>query len=304
MPSNPSPLHTNPNSDRIALAAKASLVCPFVVVLIALITSWSAPGFRVIGELAAGAVAVIGLICAIVALTQGRRSAGSSSIALQGGIGLLIGLVFVGIVLNNYLRAQRNGQAEGGMAESRDASGISPQTGRLSEAVARFVARTTELEQRLVVAAKPLAESPVLDLTGVESAEALLTRQSIVKVYIEASHALSNHLAQAQSFLEGQLTGRGASPAEASAIAGEFLKHIDAQLSTADQIRALEYDYTRTLIEALELLRNRWGAWNIQPQGTPVFDLEEDSLQYGSLLKRLDEFEARDRALKQRLSNP
>jgi hypothetical protein len=295
------PSDSSANPDRIALAAKISLVCPFVVVLIALLTHWLPPAFQAIGELAAGAVAVVGLICAITALAQARRS---TSIAVQGGIGLVIGLVFVGVVLNNYLRAQQSVRAERGMDRSSDEPGMSPQAQRLSEAVARFIAKTTELEQRLVAAAKPLGTSPVLDLSGAKSTEDLLGRRSTVETYLAASHALSNHLAQAQPFLEHELTIRGATPAEAGGNAAGFLENIQAQLSTSRQIRELEHVYSQTLIQALDLLDEHWGAWQTQPQGTPLFETEEVALQYAALLKRLDELEARDRELKQQLSTP
>jgi hypothetical protein len=303
MPSHRTSPPANPSNNRVALAAKASLICPFVVVILALLTHRIPADLRVVGELAAGGVAVIGLLCAVYALAQCRRSANAST-AIQGGIGLAIGLVFVGIVLNNYLRAQQNVQVERDPAGSARGPGMSPQAQRLSEAVARFVVKTTDLEQRLASAARPLGASPVLDLTAVDSAAVLLARQSTVNDYLTASHALSNHLAQAQSFLESQLKERGATPEEAGMNAGDFLKNIEAQFSRSRQLRELEYHYSQALIQALELLRQRWGAWKIQPQGTPLFESEEVSLQYAGFLKRLDELEAQDRELKQRLANP
>ena len=290
-------------SDRVALAAKASLICPFVVVLLALVTHWIPSELRIVGDLAAGAVAVIGLFCAVLALAQWRRSA-DASVVIQGGIGFVIGLVFVGIVLNHYLRAQREVQTERAPAGSAREPGLSPQTQRLSEAVARFISKTTELEQRLVSAAEPLGASPVLDLTAVNSTEVLLARQSKVNDYLAASHALSNHLAQARGFLEAQLIERGSAPEEAGLNAGEFLKHIDPQLATSRQLRELEYHYSQTLIQALDFLRQRWGAWTIQPQGTPIFATAEVNLEYAAFLQRLDQFEAKGRELKQRLANP
>ena len=294
---------TSTHSDRVALAAKASLICPFVVVLLALVTHRIPSELRIVGELAAGAVAVIGLLCAVFALAQCRRSA-NASVAVQGGIGFVIGLVFVGIVLNNYLRAQRKVQVERGPAGSAREPGMSPQAQRLGEAVARFLSKTTELEQRLVSAAQPLGASPVLDLTAVDSAEVLIARQSKVNDYLAASHALSNHLAQARGFLEAQLIERGATPEEAGLNAGDFLKHIDPQLSTSRQLRELEYQYSQTLIQALDFLRQRWGTWTIQPQGTPIFATEEVNLEYAAFLLRLDQLETQDRELKQRLANP
>jgi hypothetical protein len=297
------PSDTSPLSERVALAAKVSLICPFIVVLFAFLNHRLPTDLRVASELAAGTVAVIGLLCAVFALAQCRRSA-DASVAVQGGIGLVIGLVFVGIVLNHYLRAQRSVQAERDPAESASEPGISPQAQRLSEAVGRFVARTSELEQRLAAAAKPLGASPVLDLTGVDSASVLLARQATVNDYLAASHAMSNHLAQARGFLESQLQERGATPEEAGLNAGSFLKNIEPQLATSRELRELEYHYSQTLIQALEFLRERWGAWTIQPQGTPLFKSDDVSLQYAGFLKRLDEMEAQDRELKQRLAHP
>jgi hypothetical protein len=303
MPSHRTSPPAHPGNDRVALAAKASLICPFVVVLLALVTHWMPSELRIVGELAAGAVAVIGLLCAVFALAQWRRSA-NTSIAIQGGIGFVIGLVFVGIVFNHYLRAQREIQAERGPAGSAPEPGISPQTQRLGESVARFISKTTELEQRLVSAAQPLGASPVLDLTAVDSVEVLLARQSTVKDYLAASHALSNHLAQARGFLEVQMIERGSTPEEAGLNAADFLEHIDPQLTTSRQLRELEYHYSQTLIQALDFLRQRWGAWTIQPHGTPTFATDEVNLEYAAFLQRLDQLEAQDRELKQRLANP
>jgi hypothetical protein len=291
------------HSDRVALAAKASLICPFVVVLLALLTHWIPAELRIAGELAAGAVALIGLIGAVFALAQWRRSA-NASVAVQGGIGFVIGLVFVGIVLNDYLRARREVQVERGPAESARELGASHQAQRLSEAVARFISKNTELEQRLASAAQPLGASPVLDLTAVDSTEVLLARQSKVNDYLTASHALSNHLVQARVFLETQLIERGSTPEEAGRNAGEFLAHIDPQLATSRQLRELDYHYSQALIQALDFLRQRWGDWTIQPQGTPIFATEEANLEYAAFLHRLEQLEAQDRELKQRLANP
>ncbi len=303
MPSHRTSPPPNPGNDRVALAAKTSLICPFVVVLLALVTHWIPSELRIVGELAAAAVALIGLFCAVFALAQWRRSA-HASVAIQGGIGFVIGMVFVGIVLNNYLRTQREIQVERGPAGSAREPGISPQAQRLGEAVARFISKTTELEQRLVSAAQPLGASPVLDLTAVDSTEVLLARQSMVNDYLAASHALSNHLAQARGFLEAQMIERGSTPEEAGLNAGDFLQHIDPQFSTLRQLRELEYHYSQTLIQALDFLRQRWGAWTIQPQGTPIFETEELNLLYAAFLQRLDQLEAQDRELKQRLANP
>jgi hypothetical protein len=144
----------------------------------------------------------------------------------------------------------------------------------------------------------------VLDLTAVDSTEVLLARQSKVNDYLAASHALSNHLVQARGFLETQMIERGSTPEEAGLNAGGFLEHIDPQLSTSRQLRELEYHYSQTLIQALDFLRQRWGAWTIQPQGTPLFETDEVNLEYAAFLQRLDQLEAQDRELKQRLANP
>ena len=302
MPNPQAPNSASSSADRIARAARISLVCPFLVVLIALIASRFEGPYRIVAELGAGVLALVGLICGIAALAQGRRSVGSA-VAIQGGIGLVIGLVFVGIVLNNYLRTPPHARTNQKPAESLDESGTSPEARRLAEALAYFVMKTTELEQRMVAASKPLGDSPVLDLSGVDSVADLAARRSRVEDYLKTSHALSNHLNQSQTFIELQLVERGTPAPEASALAAAFLKSIGGQLSDALQLRGIEHDYSQTLLQALDLLKDQWGNWKSQAEGGPMFEDEAVTRQYATFLQRLEELEARRRELKQPPSN-
>jgi hypothetical protein len=298
MPNQQTPNPASSAADRIARAARISLVCPFLVVLMALIASRLEWPYRIVAELGAGVLALTGLICGIAALARGRRSAGSA-VAIQGGIGLVISLVFVGIVLNNYLRAQPHPRANQKPAESLDQSGMSPEAQRLAEALAHFVLKTTELEQRMVAASKPLGESPVLELSGVDSVADLAARRSQVEDFLKTSHALSNHLSHSQTFIELQLVDRGTPAAEANALATAFLKNIETQLSDSLQLRGIEHDYSQTLLQALDLLKARWGAWKTQAEGAPLFEDEAATRQYAALQQRLDELETRGRELKE-----
>jgi hypothetical protein len=303
MPSHPTPNPAHSNANRIALAARISLVCPFLVILLALLAGQIELPFRTYVELAAGLVALLGLFSGMAALVQGRRAAGSS-VAIQGGIGLLISLVFVGIVLSDYLETQQRIRAERRIDGSTVLAGVDPEPQRLAEALARFVGRKMELEQNLMTAAKPLGETPVLDMTGVESAAVLVTRRSMVETFMTASHALSNHLAQSHSFIQDQLVERGTAPAKAREIASGFLSNLESQLSASLQLRELEHNYSATLIQALDLLQQHWGAWKTQSNAPPVFEDEPAAGQYAALLRRLAGFEDRERALKQSLLQP
>jgi hypothetical protein len=293
MPTHSSSTPPSNAADRIAFLARVSLVCPFLVVLLALIGARLEN--RLVADIGAIALAFIGLLCGIAALIRGRQSAGAS-VAVQGGIGLLISLVFVGIVLNNYLQSQSSTPSESAQ------SGTAAQ--RLSEALAQFVVRTTELEQRLVAAAKPLADSPVLNLAGVQSTDSLDSRRTQVEAFLEASGALSNHLAQAQSFIEARLTARGASADEARTNSAGFLDNLQPKILVSYQIREIEHQYSQTLMEALRLLTSQWGKWMSTAEGTPRFDDDAATRQYAELLNRLSALETRDLELKQKLANP
>ncbi|MCL4180438.1 MAG: hypothetical protein KJ072_22160 [Verrucomicrobia bacterium] len=302
MTTNPNPTAANVAADRMVLIARISLICPFLVVLLALIAGRIEPPSRTIAELAGGLLAVIGLLCGIAALTRGRRSAGTT-VAVQGGIGFLISLVFVGIVLNDYLRARQQAQSDPGPGTPRT-EGVFPAAQRLAEALARFVARTTELDQRLAAAAKPLGESPVLKVAEVKSTADLDARRKLVEAFLEASQALNQHLAQAQPFIESQLSNGGMPAAEASEIAAQFLKNLEPQISTSLQIREIENLYSQTLIETLDLLSRQRDGWVASPEGDPRFADDALARQYSGLLQRLNELETRDLELKRKLSNP
>jgi hypothetical protein len=302
MPTNPNPTAANAAADRMVLIARISLICPFLVVLLALIAGRIEPPSRTIAELAGGLLALVGLLCGIAALTRGRRSSGAT-VAVQGGIGFVISLVFVGIVLNDYLRARQQAQSDPRPGTPLT-EGVFPTAQRLAEALARFVARTTELDQRLAAAAKPLGESPVLKVAEVKSTADLDARRKLVEAFLEASQALNQHLAQAQPFIENQLSNSGMPAAEASEIAAQFLKSLEPQISISLQIRAVENQYSRTLIEALDLLSRHRDGWEASPEGAPRFADDALARQYSDLLQRLTELETRDLELKQKLSNP
>jgi hypothetical protein len=289
MPPNTPP---TPNADRIAFVARASLICPFLVVLLALAGSRMESPFRWMAEVGAFAFAFVGLICGITALVRGRQS-GGASVAVQGGVGFLISLVFLGIVLNNYLQSQSS-------SARRDSASAEAQ--RLSEALAQFVARTTELEQRLVAASKPLAESPVLNLTAVQSPADLDSRKRQVHAFMDASRALSNHLAQAQTTIETQLTERGVAADEAREISSGFLNNLQPKISILNQIRQIEHHYGGTLTSALDLLNAQWGNWKCNTDGAPQFANESQAQRYSECLERLKTLESQDLQLKHALA--
>ncbi len=302
MPTDSTPTAAKIAADRMVLIARISLICPFLVVFLALIAGRIEPPARTIAELAGALLAVIGLLCGIVALTRGRRSAGAT-VAVQGGIGFLISLVFVGIVLNDYLRARQQAQSVPGPG-APPTEGVFPAAQRLAEALARFVARTTELDQRLAAAAKPLADSPVLKVAEVKSTADLDARRKLVEAFLGASQALDQHLAQALPFIQSQLANNGMAAAEAGEIAAQFLKSLEPQISLSRQIREVENQYSRTLIEALDLLSRHRNQWEASPEGDPRFTDDTLAQQYSGLLQRLTELETRDLELKQKLSNP
>jgi hypothetical protein len=285
--------------NRIALAAKLSLICPFVVFLLALLANRLELPARLAVEVSAGLVALVGMSCGVTALAVGKRTAGSS-VAFQGGLGLLIGLVFVGIVLTSHLRARHQANANG-TPPDKDAS---PEVQRLAETLARFFARTTELEQRLAAAARPLSEPPVLGMSNVNSAAELTSRRTMVEKFLASSRDLSNHLAQSQSIIEKEMRERGASETEARTVAEAFAKDVEPRLAVARQIRELEHGYSEVMIQTLDLLAQEWGAWKVGPTGAPVFDKESAAQKHDDLKQRLAELQAQDQTLKASLSKP
>ncbi len=277
MPSESSP--NTPNSNGLVLVARISLICPFLVVAVALLSGVLPADYRAGADIASAGLALVGLLCGITALVQGYRAA-QGPLALQGGIGLVISLVFAGIVLNNYQKAQRAAQTELATHASSAETASSTEASHLAEALARFVGRTTELERQLVAASKPLSQSPVLDMTGVESPASLSSRRTMVEGFLECSHALSNHLAQSQAFIENQLIGLGTPAGAATNLATEFLKSMEHQLSASCQIREIEHAYSQTLLQALDVLKAQWGSWKLQGDTNPVFESESATREY------------------------